>query len=145
MQAEPYPPNNWQLEINPPLEKVEALRNHLRAFNVQAGQTNEAIGLAIFIRDEGERLIGGVSGYLWGLTLEIDYLWLAESLRGQGVGQRLMEQIEQAAVERGAKQATLTTFNFQAPDFYLGLGYEIMAILDGLGNDHQKYFLRKSL
>jgi ribosomal protein S18 acetylase RimI-like enzyme len=103
------------------------------------------MGLGIFFRNEEQEMIGGVSAWLWGTTLEIDYLWLAEELRGRGLGQQLMAHIEKAAVERGANQATLSTFTFQAPDFYQKLGYEVVATIDGLGNGHKKFFLRKSL
>jgi GNAT superfamily N-acetyltransferase len=145
MCVEPEFPNNWQLEINPPRSKVEELRDHLRAYNREAGQVERGTSLGIFLRDEDNKLVGGVSAYIWGETAEIDFLWLADHLRGQGVGQRLMAQIEKAVVERGARQAVLTTFSFQAPDFYEKIGYETFATLDGLGNGHKKFYLRKSL
>jgi GNAT superfamily N-acetyltransferase len=145
MCVEPEFPNNWQLEINPPRSKVEELRDHLRAYNREAGQVERGTSLGIFLRDEDNKLVGGVSAYIWGETAEIDFLWLADNLRGQGVGQRLMAQIEKAVVERGARQAVLTTFSFQAPDFYEKIGYETFATLDGLGNGHKKFYLRKSL
>lgn len=139
------PPFNWQLEINPPWDEVESLRENLRAYNRMAGQTDQGTGLGIFLRDGEKNLIGGISAYIWGATAEINFLWLSEPLRGQGVGQRLMAEIEKAAVERGAQQAFLTTYSFQAPEFYEKLGYETIATLDGLGDGHKKFFLRKSL
>lgn len=145
MHAKPQSRDNWQLEVNPPWEKVKALREQLRAYNRQMGQVDQGTGLGIFLRDSEEKLIGGISAWLWGTTLEINFLWLSDSLRGQGIGQQLMEQIEKAAVARGAHQATLSTFTFQAPDFYQKLGYEIFATIDGLGNGHKKFFLRKNL
>jgi GNAT superfamily N-acetyltransferase len=145
MYVEPISSNNWQLEINPPPEKVETLRGQLRQYNREMGQTDQGTGLGIFIRDDEETLIGGVSAWLWGTTLEVNFLWLSESLRGQGIGQQLMAQIEKAAVERGARQAVLSTFSFQAPDFYDKLGYEILATIDDMGNDHKKFYLRKYL
>jgi GNAT superfamily N-acetyltransferase len=145
MQPDTQTINDWQLEVNPPRETVESLRDNLRRFNGETGQTHEGMGLGIFFRNEEQEMIGGVSAWLWGTTLEIDYLWLAEELRGRGLGQQLMAHIEKAAVERGANQATLSTFTFQAPDFYQKLGYEVVATIDGLGNGHKKFFLRKSL
>ncbi len=136
---------NWQLEINPPWEKIEALRDKLRAYNKQAGQIDQGTGMGIFIRDEDETLIGGVSAYIWGTTAEINFLWLDDSLRGKGVGQQLMAEIEKAALERGATQAILSTYTFQAPDFYQRLGYEVTAVIDGMGEGHKKLYLRKSL
>jgi len=145
MHAKHEPLDNWQLEINPPWKKVEALRDNLRAYNRVAGQVDQGTGMGIFLRDDDETLIGGVSAYVWGTTVEINFLWLAERLRGQGIGQRLMAEIEKAAVQRGAHQAVLSTYTFQAPEFYEKLGYEIVATIDGLGKGHKKFYLRKSL
>ena len=89
--------------------------------------------------------MGGITGYLWGTVLEIDFLWIDDTLRGQGVGKRLVLMLEGAARARNGRTAILDTFSFQAPDFYQSLGYEVMGIVEGFGQQHRKYFLRKSL
>jgi hypothetical protein len=101
--------------------------------------------LAIFLRDEAGEMMGGICGELWGAVLETDFLWIDESLRGQGVGKRLLLMLEEAARERNGRTAILNTFDFQSPDFYQSLGYEIMGIIEGFSHQHRKYFLRKSL
>jgi ribosomal protein S18 acetylase RimI-like enzyme len=145
MTSETQSPINWSLELNPPREKIKALRHQLRQYNREKGQTDQGTTLGIFLRDEQDNLAGGISAYIWGTTVEINFLWLSESLRGQGIGQHLMLQIEQAARERGAIQAVLSTFSFQAPDFYKKLGYEKIATIDGLGDGHKKIYLHKTL
>ena len=90
-------------------------------------------------------MIGGITGYLWGMVLEIDYLWIGDSWRGQGMGKRLVLQLEEAARARNGRTSILNTFSFQAPDFYQSLGYELMAVVEGYGDQHRRYFLRKSL
>ena len=141
----PESPPNWPVEFNPPWEKIKALRSQLRQYNRELGQTDQGTSLGIFLRDQQDNLTGGISAWVWGATVEINFLWLSENLRGRGIGRQLMLQIEQAAREQGAIQAVLSTFSFQAPDFYKKLGYEMVATIDGLGNGHKKFYLRKNL
>jgi ribosomal protein S18 acetylase RimI-like enzyme len=135
----------WQVETNPSDADVTTLRNHLRAYNLSQAKADDATNLAIFLRDVAGEIIGGIAGSLWGEGLEIDFLWIDDSLRGLGVGKRLVLQLEEAARERNGRTAILDTYSFQAPDFYQSLGYDIMVIVEGFGNKHSKYFLRKSL
>ncbi len=141
----PHEKFTWQVEIDPRDEDVEALRSRLRAYNRSQANPDEATGLAVFLRGEAGEMMGGISGYLWGTVLEIDFLWIDDTLRGQGVGKRLVLMLEEAARERNARTVILDTFSFQAPDFYQSLGYEVMGIVEGFGDGHRKYFLRKSL
>ncbi|HSF18187.1 MAG TPA: hypothetical protein VLK65_21815 [Vicinamibacteria bacterium] len=43
----------------------------------------------------------------------------------------------------GARGAFLSTFDFQAPDFYRRFGYEVYATLPGYPPGHTDYYLRK--
>jgi GNAT superfamily N-acetyltransferase len=49
-------------------------------------------------------LLAGVYGWLWGECLEVDYLWVAERVRGQGIGRELMHKLEEAAKTRGGER-----------------------------------------
>jgi hypothetical protein len=53
--------------------------------------------------------------------------------------------LDEAARARNGRTVILDTFSFQAPEFYQSLGYAIMAVVEGFGQQHRKYFLRKSL
>ncbi|MBV1800192.1 GNAT family N-acetyltransferase [Siccirubricoccus sp. G192] len=59
--------------------------------------------------------------------LFIRYLWIAEPLRRQGIGSLLIREAEQRARARGCHSATVDTFSFQAPDFYLKQGFADLA------------------
>ena len=99
--------------------------------------------LAIFIRDERGKMVGGLYGYThWG-WLFISHLWMAEALRGQGYGTELVARAEHEAVRRGCRQAYLDTFDFQALGFYQKRGYEVFGLLEGFLTGHQRYFLQK--
>ena len=135
----------WQVEIDPRDDDIETLRNHLRLYNKSKVDFSGAVDLAIFVRNEAGEMMGGICAELWGAVLEIDFLWIDDSLRGQGMGKRLLLQLEEEARLRNGRIAILDTFDFQAPEFYQSLGYEVMGIVEGFGHQHRKYFLRKSL
>jgi ribosomal protein S18 acetylase RimI-like enzyme len=75
----------------------------------------------------------------------IDLIWVKEELRGRGYGHRLLTLAENEARQRGAKNAHLDTFSFQAPSFYKQHGYQVFGELADFPPGHQRYFLRKQL
>src|SRR5262249_12289051 len=101
--------------------------------------------LAFLLRDAAGEVLGGVLGDIWGGWLHVSFLWVARPLRQQGWARRLMRAAERYAVERGAHDAHLETFSFQARPLYEKLGYEVFAQLDDFPPGHTKYFLRKRL
>jgi ribosomal protein S18 acetylase RimI-like enzyme len=72
-------------------------------------------------------------------------LWLDEDYRGRGLGSDLLRQAERQAVARGCRRACLSSFSFQAPDFYLRQGYEIFGQLEDYPDGETLFFLRKVL
>ncbi|MMZ59580.1 Acetyltransferase (GNAT) family protein [compost metagenome] len=72
-------------------------------------------------------------------------LWISETLRGQGYGSRLLEDIESIVRAKGCKLIHLDTWNFQAPEFYKKHGFEIFGELEGFPEGFKRYFLRKQI
>ena len=87
---------------------------------------------------------GGLAGETYCGWLFIRYLWVSDSLRGQGIGRKLMAGGEERALERGCHSAWVDTFGFQAPGFYQKLGYEVFGELDW-SPEHKRFFLQKRL
>jgi len=133
----------WVLNERPNEKDVQMLRQHLRDFNMTRANSHEGYGIAIFLRDDKDQMVAGISGWLWGECLEIDYLWVQESIRAQGIGKRLVLALEEAAVIRGCRQITLETFSFQAPEFYQKLGYSVFGVIEGFGNRYRKFYMQK--
>ena len=133
----------WVLSERPNEKDVQMLRQHLRDFNVTRANSQEGYGIAIFLRDDKDQIVAGISGWLWGECLEIDYLWVQETIRAQGIGKRLVLALEEAAVVRGCHQITLETFSFQAPEFYQKLGYSVFGVIEGFGNRYRKFYMQK--
>lgn len=119
--------------------------DHLDAYNIGVTGLIEYSPVNLFLRGEGDEILGGLLGGIWGGVLYVRILWVAQALRGQGHGRRLLDTAERRAVERGCRYAFLDTFSFQAPGFYEKVGYEVYARADDWPVGHAHCFLRKSL
>jgi GNAT superfamily N-acetyltransferase len=99
-----------------------ALRDALHEFNYAATGYRDGRSLSCFIRAAGE-LVAGIDGFTWGGYARVDYLWVAEPLRGQGLGSQLLTAAEDEARRRGCMTIVLDTHSFQAPGLYRKHGY----------------------
>ncbi|MFY8112760.1 MAG: GNAT family N-acetyltransferase [Rhabdaerophilum sp.] len=79
--------------------------------------------LALSVRDESGAIVGGLIGELRMDYLHVDLLWIDESQRGQGAGKRLIDLAEAEARRFGATHMHLSTWSFQAPEFYRAMGF----------------------
>jgi len=113
--------------------------------NVAATGHSAFYPMCFLLRSVRDEIVGGVLGYLWGGWLQVQYLWVAEPLRGQGHASRLMDSAEGYAVERGCTAAALETHSFQALAFYQKRGYAVFGTLEDYPPGHAKHFLRKAL
>jgi len=97
----------------------------------------------LFLRDEEGTVQGGCFGSVSMGWIEILILWVAPEARGQGWGEKMMNQAEWLAQEHGAIGAMVQTTDFQARPFYERLGYEVFADWPDNPPGHVTYFLRK--
>jgi GNAT superfamily N-acetyltransferase len=101
--------------------------------------------LGVELRASDGTLVGGLYGAtMWG-CLMIEGLWVAEALRGHGLGRRLLLAAEELAVARGCRRAWLGTFDFQARPFYERVGYTVFGTLGDFPPNHTHYEMWKAL
>ena len=101
--------------------------------------------LAIALRSKGGRIDGGLVGHsVWG-WLYVNFLWVAEELRGGGHGQRLLAAAENQAEQRGCHGVWLHTISFQAPAFYERQGYRKFGELSDMPTGYRRLFYQKRL
>jgi ribosomal protein S18 acetylase RimI-like enzyme len=134
-----------RVESEPKSEEVRLLDERLHEFNVQATGTSDAKLFAVFLRDGDQVAVGGIFGWTWGATCYIRSLYVPAHLRNQGFGSALMSAVETEARARGCGQIVLETHEFQAPDFYSRLGFEIIGRVDEYPRGHQYLTMRKRL
>jgi GNAT superfamily N-acetyltransferase len=111
------------LESEPKAADIFRLDDLLYAYNVERTGLTDGQRLAIFLRGDGDEVIGGLAGWTWGGTCFIDLLYLPAALRGQGEGRHLMAAAEAEARVRDCDQMLVRTHDFQAPNFYRKLGF----------------------
>jgi GNAT superfamily N-acetyltransferase len=90
-------------------------------------------------------MVGGACGELWGQSLHVSALWVADELRGHGYGAALLRTLESHAVQVGQVLAYVETLSYQARPFYEKQGYRLFGELDGIAEGCALYFLRKDL
>jgi ribosomal protein S18 acetylase RimI-like enzyme len=133
------------VEDNPNPQDTQFLEDQINAYNVAVTGIVDWYPLAIFVRDAGGQIVAGVNGGMWAGYLEIKNLWVREDLRGRGFGRQLLAAAERAALARGCDKVLLDTHDFQAPEFYKRLGYQVFGVFEGVGGRYNRYYLRKKL
>lgn len=108
-------------EITP--EDKEELFTGLRSYNRSFLQNSYFGQLGVYSKDENGIMQGGLLASIKGLWLCIDYLWVDESMRKNGLGSQLMHVAEEESKKLGCHNALVDTFSFQALPFYEKLGY----------------------
>lgn len=130
-------------------ENLEQLDNALADFNIQIAQElPRAIieRLDFVAKDPQGNLMGGIQAMRvnWGI-LEVDLLFVYEQYRKLAIGARLLRHVEDIATQNGCYVSVLSTFDFQAKDFYLKHGYRVFGVLDDCPKSHSRYYLSKKL
>jgi GNAT superfamily N-acetyltransferase len=109
-------------EADPELD--QRLSDELDAVNAAATpDVDAARELTVRILDDAGGLVGGLSGWTWGVAAGIGMSWVRADARGGGVGARLLSAFEDEARVRGCRHVFVTSFTFQAPGFYQRHGY----------------------
>jgi GNAT superfamily N-acetyltransferase len=154
MQDMLEPPGDLKLTITdtPADEDNLFIRQKIREFNNNHSPAHRAVRspgnivpLSIFVRADDQQLVGGLIARSCWDWLEIDYFWVNEPLRGQGLGARLLRLAETEAIMRGCTRIHLKTFSFQARDFYQKFGYRSIGQLDDFPPGETYYWMRKEL
>lgn len=103
-------------------------------------------GISRKISDESGAVIAGCIAEVnhWN-ALHIDALWVSEEYQRRGLGSSLLREVEALAAESGCTVSHLSTFDFQAKDFYIGHGYEVFGALENCPEGHCRYYLKKIL
>jgi GNAT superfamily N-acetyltransferase len=138
-------PLTFTIESDPSPSDVKALGDGLTEHALPTTGVPGFLPLAVFARDGGGRLAGGISAMVNWNWLQIQLVWISPELRRTGLGSQLLSRIESAGRERGCTNAHLDTFSYQARPFYERHGYELFATLDDYPSGHQRFFLRKAL
>lgn len=134
-----------EITDSPAEADLAAIGDGLAAFNAAAVGPSGRRALAVILRDSAGAVQGGLSGYTaWG-WLYVQWLWLADGLRGRGQAGRLLALAEAEALARGCRAAWIDTFNPAARRTYERAGYRAFGTLPGFAAGRDRVFLQKTL
>ena len=95
--------------------------------------------------DDTGQIIGAITGRAYYNEVHIGDLIVGEGFRGCSIGSELVKAVENAYSNRGYEKITLTTFGFQAPEFYKKLGYSLEYVREDKNPKLKKYFYCKTI
>lgn len=133
-----------QLE-NTESQKSQKIGNLIRSYNRSKREAAESEPLNLYIEDENGQLMADLVAETFGNWLEIEYLFVKENLRGQGIGSQLLQQAESEAKKRNCRFAFVNTYQFQAPAFYQKYGYKEVFTLKDYPYTGQRHYYQKDL
>ena len=136
---------NFRLSNDGNKRDVAEIRNMLIEYNASHGVTNDSIPIEVYYESESGEKLAGIVGHAHGNWLFIDLLYVDASLRGQGIGGKLLSLAEEDAKRKGCRYAFLNTNAFQAPGFYLKAGYECVFKLEEFPYTGEKFYFKKKL
>jgi len=97
-----------------------------------------------FIAREDNKVVGIITGHSYYKEVHIGDLIILEEYRNKHIGTKLVETVESYYKNKGFENINLTTYNFQAPEFYKKCGFEVEFIRENKNNPKlSKYFLVK--
>lgn len=135
-----------RIEINEAPQEVDyqEILDPLREYNQAKTGLISTEKLAILIKDDLGATQGGLYANISGQWLFVDLLVVPEAARGQGLGTKLINMAQELARKKGCQGIWLDTFSFQAPDFYLRLGFSIFGELkDYPVVGYNRFFMQK--
>lgn len=98
-----------------------------------------------FAAEDGDAIAGVITGHAYYNEVHIGDLIVGKDYRRAGVGSKLVAAVEDAYKGKGYEIIALTTFGFQAPEFYKKLGYEVEFIREDKDPKLNKYFYIKKI
>ncbi len=97
-----------------------------------------------FMAKDGDKFIGIITGNSYYKEVHISDLIILEQYRNQHIGSELIKTVENYYKDKEFENINLTTYGFQAPEFYKKCGFKIEFIRENKENSKlNKYFLVK--
>lgn len=121
------------------------IHNEFTRYGIQNGVTLNYDEFCFAAENADGKIIGVITGRAYYNEVHIGDLIVAENHRGSGVGSQLVRAVEKEYWNKGYDVITLTSFGFQAPEFYKKLGYTVEFVRNNANPKLSKYFLKKAI
>ena len=118
-------------------ELYKLMDNEFNKFAIKNGVTCNYKSFN-FVAKEDDQIVGIIMGHSYYKEVYIDDLLVLEEYRNKHIGTKLIETVENYFENKGFENINLTTYKFQAPEFYKKCGFKIDFI-----RENNKYYLVK--
>lgn len=97
-----------------------------------------------FVAKEDDVTLGFITGHSYYKEVYISDLIIFEEYRNKHIGTKLVQAVEEYFKDKGFHNINLTTYDFQAPDFYKKCGFTVEFVRENKENPKlNKYYLAK--
>ncbi len=97
-----------------------------------------------FIAKEDGKIVGIITGHSYYKEVHIEDLIVLEEYRNKHIGSMLVKEVEEYFKNKEFENINLTTYGFQAPEFYKKCGFTVEFVRENKDNEKlNKYFLIK--
>jgi GNAT superfamily N-acetyltransferase len=122
------------------------LSDGLNVYNDEITGYSDRRPLSVVVKDPATgEILGGAKGRTSLGMLFVELFHLPASLRGSGLGTRILGMMEEEGRQRGCRVAVLFTISFQAPDFYRRQGWRVFGEIPCDPPGTSRVFLTKDL
>jgi len=137
---------DYQIESSSePIRSYDSvLKGEIKKFRKSLDFSTEKIDLQFVVLDN-TKFVGGIYGHFQYEYLFINVLFVNKKYRGRRIASKLMNLIESEAIKKDVTNIYLTTFEFQALDFYKKRGYEVVMTIEDFPKGFEEYTLYKNM
>ena len=121
------------------------IQNEFSLYGEQNGLSLNYDDFCFAAEDDDGSIAGIITGHAYYNEVHISDLIIHHDHRRSGLGSRLVSAVENSYAGKGYEKITVSTYGFQAPEFYRKLGFEIEFIREDKEPKLKKYFLCKTL
>ena len=134
---------NIEYKDNLEEEFYSMIDNEFNKFATKNGVTCNYRSFA-FVAKEDNKIVGIITGNSYYKEVHISDLIILEEYRNKQIGSKLVETVESHYKDKGFENINLTTYGFQAPEFYKKCGFKVEFVRENKKNPKlKKYFLVK--
>ncbi|BCL69367.1 putative Acyl-CoA N-acyltransferase [Vibrio nigripulchritudo MADA3029] len=134
-----------QIYTSPEQSDIDEIKAGLRKHNTPFLKDVRHEDFLCYLNDDNGKKIAGLIGEIWGNWLQVNFLWVDESQKSQGLGKQLLKRAEDFAKKNGCHSCLLDTFSFQAKPFYEKQGYQVQMQLEDFPENAQRFYMVKTL
>ncbi|EAV9820586.1 GNAT family N-acetyltransferase [Listeria monocytogenes] len=124
---------------------IEGLLEHKERLGYDIPKS-DVVHIGFAALNESGEIVGGVTAKISYGELHVSLLSVDQNTQSSGVGSELMAQIERYGRANNCHHISLTTFSYQAPEFYKKCGFtELGRVKDFPIKGEEKFFFIKYL